>query len=150
MVQIASNQTRPNTARDSLTMAPIATDTAQNQQVADPIAALKAQLRSSKSDITLPPDNTLRRYQKAGIDLSGGYPYFPPKPDYVQDVAKIRTDLRKYVDPASRADPEKKALFSAAKKVVDLTTHIGVSDPCHRVSLYSYARPRSSVSSSRT
>jgi hypothetical protein len=41
-------------------------------------------------------------------------------------VAKIRTQLRDYVDPASRADPEKKALFGAASKVINLTVHIGV------------------------
>jgi hypothetical protein len=59
--------------------------------------------------------------------ISKGYPYFPPKPDFVQDVEKIRTDLRQYVDPGTRADPEKKALFGAAKSVTNLTTHIGVS-----------------------
>ena len=30
-----------------------------------------------------------------------------------------------YVDPGSRADPEKKALLSAATKVIHLTRHIG-------------------------
>jgi hypothetical protein len=112
-------------------MAPIAigTETQDIQSRNDDIAALKERLQSLKveKDITLPPDNTLRRYQKAGIDLSNGYPYFPPKPDFVQDVHKIRTDLREYVDPGTRADPEKKALFGAAKEVKNLTTHIGVS-----------------------
>ncbi|KAK8844848.1 hypothetical protein IAR55_006698 [Kwoniella newhampshirensis] len=109
-------------------MAPIAIDTpnsVQERSSADDVAELKAQLQASRADIVLPPDNTLRRYQKAGIDLSNGYPYFPPKPDFVQDVTKIRTDLREYVDPGTRADKEKKALLGAAKEVRDLGTWIG-------------------------
>lgn len=114
-------------------MAPIATDTftdtAPGSNGPD-IAALKKQLAQVKLDnasLTLPPDNTLKRYLKAGIDLSKGYPYFPPKPEFVEEVTTIRTDLREYVDPATRADPAKRALLGAATKVVDLTTHIGVS-----------------------
>ncbi|KAJ7148732.1 hypothetical protein C8R43DRAFT_1068815 [Mycena crocata] len=72
-----------------------------------------------------PPANTLRRYEKAGIDISQGYPYLPNKPEFVQDVEKLQTGLRDYVDPGSRADPEKKALFSAAKEVNDLSIHVG-------------------------
>lgn len=113
-------------------MAPIAiNDNASSAPVVDDITALKQRLQAlqveQKDTLHLPPDNTLRRYQKAGIDLSNGYPYFPPKPDFVQDVSKIRTDLRDYVDPGTRADKEKKALFGAAKEVKDLTRHIGVS-----------------------
>ena len=111
-------------------MAPIAinnTPPAPEAANGDEVAALKARLQGLKVDnLQLPPDNTLRRYQKAGIDLSNGYPYFPPKPDFVQDVAKIRNNLRDYVDPGTRADPEKKALFGAASSVTNLTTHIGV------------------------
>jgi hypothetical protein len=33
--------------------------------------------------------------------------------------------VRVYVDPGTRADPEKKALFGAATKVIHLTKHIG-------------------------
>ncbi|WWD22601.1 hypothetical protein CI109_107094 [Kwoniella shandongensis] len=110
-------------------MAPIAIDTPnavqEERSPADDIADLKAKLQASKADVILPPDNTLRRYQKAGIDLSNGYPYYPPKPDYVQDVSKLRTELREYVDPGTRADKEKKALFGAAKEVRNLTTYIG-------------------------
>lgn len=108
-------------------MAPVAVNTPSS----DDVAALKERLAKvdvNKVDLTLPPENTLKRYLKAGIDLSEGYPYFPPKPDYVEDVLKLREDARgrEYVDPATRADPEKKALFSAAKKVTNLTTNIGV------------------------
>ncbi len=114
-------------------MAPIATDavadSATTRNEVD-ITALKKQLAQVKLDnarLILPPDNTLKRYLKAGIDLSNGYPYFPPKPEFVEEVFTIRTDLRKYVDPATRADPAKHALLGAATKVVNITTHIGVS-----------------------
>lgn len=108
------------------TMAPIALD--NTPAPVEDIADLKKRLQSlTVDDLHLPPDNTLKRYQKAGIDLSKGYPYFPPKPEFVQQVAGIRTELREYVDPATRADKDKKALFSAAKEVKHLSTHIGVS-----------------------
>ncbi|KAB2578177.1 putative alpha-ketoglutarate-dependent taurine dioxygenase protein [Lasiodiplodia theobromae] len=71
------------------------------------------------------PEPTRRRLEKAGIDLSKGYPYRPARPLYLDDVYKIRDYDRPFVDPATRADPEKKALLSAAEKVIDLTTHIG-------------------------
>jgi len=99
-------------------MAPVAVDTPAQAQVEEPVKSLKA-------EVILPPPNTQLRYKKAGIDISQGYPYYPPKPEFVQDVEKIRTNLRDYVDPATRADPEKKALFSAAKSVTNLTVHIG-------------------------
>ena len=101
-----------------------------NSSGAIDIAALKASLLALNNPaIKLPPDNTLRRYARAGIDLSAGYPYFPPKPATLQDVYEIRKEqtLREYVDPGTRADPEKKSLFGAAKEVRQLTTHIGVS-----------------------
>lgn len=71
------------------------------------------------------PEPTRRRLEKAGIDLSKGYPYRPARPLYLDDVYKIRDYDRPFVDPGTRADPEKKALLSAAEKVIDLTTHIG-------------------------
>lgn len=96
----------------------------------------------------LPPTTTQARYAKAGLDISSkptmsshgsrtqlltiplrsdGYPFYPKAPKFVSEVTAIRTDLRDYVDPATRADPEKKALFGAAKSVKNLTVHIGVS-----------------------
>lgn len=114
-------------------MAPIALHDQSERQsgAAFDVSQLKAQLQSANTNgekrFILPPDNTLRRYLKAGIDLSNGYPYFPPKPEFVHEVAGIRQHLREYVDPGTRADPEKKALFGAAKEVKNLTTHIGVS-----------------------
>ncbi|KAH9827400.1 Alpha-ketoglutarate-dependent taurine dioxygenase [Teratosphaeria destructans] len=65
------------------------------------------------------------RLEKAGIDLSDGYPYRPAVPLYLQDVYKLRNQEREYIDAGTRADPEKKALFSAAKEVKHLTAHIG-------------------------
>lgn len=126
-------------------MAPIALDNTPTptQDTSDSIADLKERLQrlgaeapssGNKASITLPPDNTLRRYQKAGIDLSEGYPYFPAAPEFVQDVGQIRSEIRggkDYVDPGTRADKEKKALFGAAKEVRNLTTHIGVSSHGH-------------------
>lgn len=71
------------------------------------------------------PEPARQRLEKAGIDLSSGYPYRPARPLYLDDVYKIRDYDREFVDPGTRADPEKKALFSAAEKVIDLTAHIG-------------------------
>jgi hypothetical protein len=73
------------------------------------------------------PKHALARMRKAGIDLSGGYPWIPVSngPIYWQDLSNLRTDPWKHNDPASRADRSKSALFSAAVKVTDITTHIG-------------------------
>lgn len=78
-----------------------------------------------KKDTLGLPEASRKRLEKAGIDLSNGYPYRPAKPLYLDDVYKIRDYDREYVDPGSRADPEKKALFGAAKEVIHLTAHIG-------------------------
>lgn len=111
-------------------MAPTAVHDTTPDAPIDPsdLSDLKAKLRASSQtpSIPLPPDNALRRYQKAGIDLSNGYPSWPPKIEFAQDVPQLRTG-REYVDPGTRADKEKKALFGAAKKVVKLTPNLGVS-----------------------
>lgn len=77
-----------------------------------------------KDTLPLPP-NSRARLEKAGIDLSAGYPYRPARPLYLDDVYNIRNYEREYVDAGTRADPEKKALFGAAKDVIHLTRHIG-------------------------
>ncbi|KAL4894895.1 hypothetical protein BDV59DRAFT_212150 [Aspergillus ambiguus] len=77
-----------------------------------------------KDYLGLPPGSR-ERLEKAGIDLSGGYPYRPSRPIYLDDVYRIRDYDRPHVDPATRADPEKKALLSAAKEIIHLTRHIG-------------------------
>ncbi|PLN86493.1 TauD-domain-containing protein [Aspergillus taichungensis] len=78
-----------------------------------------------KKDTLNLPAPTRKRLEKAGIDLSEGYPYRPSRPLYLDDVYSIRDYDRPHIDPATRADPQKKALISAAEKVVDLTKHIG-------------------------
>lgn len=77
-----------------------------------------------KDTLDLPP-GARERLEKAGIDLSQGYPYRPSRPLYLDDVYKIRDYDRPHIDPGTRADPEKKALLSAATKVIHLTRHIG-------------------------
>lgn len=83
-------------------------------------------------DVAVPKKDTLGlpgsarvRLEKAGIDLSEGYPYRPSRPLYLDDVYNIRNEDRPNVDPGTRADPNKTALLSAAKDVIDLTRHIG-------------------------
>jgi hypothetical protein len=88
------------------------------------------------------PGPTRARLEKAGIHLSKGYPVSlhtsltlllaltdtavpPAVPLFLQDVYAIRDQDREYIDAGTRADKEKKALFSAAKEVKHLTAHIG-------------------------
>lgn len=93
--------------------------------LAQPIAEhIKDTVQPKKDTLEL-PEAARKRLEKAGIDLSNGYPYRPAKPLYLDDVTKIRDYDREHVDPGSRADPEKKALLSAAKEVIHLTSHIG-------------------------
>ncbi|KAI6375102.1 hypothetical protein MCOR25_002996 [Pyricularia grisea] len=88
-----------------------------------PIANTKAPPKP-KQDLDIPTP-ARQRLEKAGIDLSQGYPYWPATPIYLQDVYKIRNKEREHVEPALRADKSKKALLGAATKVTDLTTYIG-------------------------
>ena len=75
---------------------------------------------------TLPlPLSARTRLEKAGIDLSNGYPERPAKPLYLQDAFNVRNEEREHVEPGARADKSKSSLFSAAKEVINLTTHIG-------------------------
>lgn len=77
-----------------------------------------------KDTLSIPPA-ARERLEKAGIDLSAGYPYRPSRPLFIDDVYHVRNYDRPYVDPGTRADPEKKALLSAAKEIIHLTRHIG-------------------------
>jgi len=75
---------------------------------------------------TLPlPASARARLEKAGIDLSNGYPERPAKPLYLDDAFAIRNVEREHIDAGARADKSKSALFSAAKEVINLTVHIG-------------------------
>jgi len=86
--------------------------------------AIKDVVEPKKDNLDL-PKVTRARLEAAKVDLSAGYPYRPLKPLYLQDIYNIRNEPRKHVDPGARADPTKRALLSAAKEVIDLTTHIG-------------------------
>jgi len=90
-----------------------------------PIASHIKDFVVQKKD-TLPlPAPARARLEKAGIDLSNGYPERPAKPLYLDDAIAIRNVDREHVDPGARADKSKSALFSAAKEVINLTSHIG-------------------------
>ncbi|CAD6441899.1 a8ac6340-6895-4b1b-a1d6-8a5cbf4868e8 [Sclerotinia trifoliorum] len=85
---------------------------------------------ASPSKATLPlPENARARLEKAGIDLSDGYPTRPGRPLYLQDVFAIRNTPREHHDAGSRADKTKKNLFDAIRKndgkIIDLTKNIG-------------------------
>lgn len=74
------------------------------------------------------PENSRKRFEKAGIDLSKGYPERPSTeeiPFYLDDAFKTRDSDYPYIPRGKNADPEKKALFAAADKVVNLTKYIG-------------------------
>jgi hypothetical protein len=77
-----------------------------------------------KDTLPLPP-TALARLEKAGIDLSNGYPERPAKPLFLDDAISIRNVDREHVDPGARADKSKSALLGAAKDVIHLTRHIG-------------------------
>ncbi len=78
-----------------------------------------------KKDTLGLPEPAIKRLQKAGVDLSQGYPYRPSRPLYLQDVLQIRSEEWKHDDAGARADKSKKHLLGAATKVTDLTVHIG-------------------------
>ena len=78
-----------------------------------------------KKDSLPLPEPARSRLEKAGIDLSNGYPERPAKPLYLDDAFSIRNAEREHVDAGARADKSKSALLSAAKDVIHLTSHIG-------------------------
>ncbi|CAG9978205.1 unnamed protein product [Clonostachys byssicola] len=91
-----------------------------------------APIDDSIKDVAVPKKDTLnipeparKRLEKAGVDLSKGYPYRPSRPIYLQDAFKIRDIPRDHVDAGARADKSKKSLLEAATKVTDLTAYIG-------------------------
>ncbi|KAB5570882.1 hypothetical protein GE09DRAFT_724325 [Coniochaeta sp. 2T2.1] len=78
-----------------------------------------------KKDTLGLPTSARERLEKAGIDLSQGYPYRPARPLYLQDAYKIRNREVPYEEAGARADKSKRNLFAAATKVTNLTAHIG-------------------------
>lgn len=85
----------------------------------------EVEVAQPKKDTLGLPAPTRERLLKAGIDLSGGYPYRPARPLHLQDVFAIRNEPWKHDDAGARADKSKNALLSAATKVTHLTGHIG-------------------------
>ncbi|KAK6455106.1 oxidoreductase activity protein [Scheffersomyces xylosifermentans] len=80
------------------------------------------------SDLEKLPAPTKKRYEKYGIDITPGYPQRPPTEDipiFIEDAKAIRSTPWEFTDRGTKADPEKKALFGAAKEVKHLTKHIG-------------------------
>lgn len=74
------------------------------------------------------PPSTLDRFKRHNIDLSKGYPVVPPTaeiPKFVDEAFEVRNHEYPYIERGKSADPEKKALFGAATKVINLTKHIG-------------------------
>ncbi|KAL3428311.1 alpha-ketoglutarate-dependent sulfonate dioxygenase 1 [Phlyctema vagabunda] len=101
-------------------MAPSATS-----EVPLPIHSGIKDVRVQKKD-TLPlPQAARERLERAGIDLSNGYPERFAAPLYLDDAINIRNTPRDHVDAGARADKSKSALLSAAKEVIDLTKNIG-------------------------
>lgn len=81
-----------------------------------------------KKDTIALPSATRERLEKAGIDLSNGYPYRPARPLYLEDAFAIRNEPWDHIDAGARAaktDKNKTSLLSAATKVTNLTSHIG-------------------------
>jgi len=98
-------------------MAPIAIDS----RITDVV-------QPKKKDTLGLPEPTRARLEKAGIDLSNGYPYRPAAPLYLQDAFAIRGEPWVHDDAGARAaksDPSKSSLLKAATKVTNLTGHIG-------------------------
>ncbi|VEU22730.1 DEKNAAC103768 [Brettanomyces naardenensis] len=74
------------------------------------------------------PASSRSRLEADGVDLSKGYPKIPDRtkiPVYLDEAFAIRNEDYPYIERGANADPEKKALFSAATEVKDLTKHIG-------------------------
>ena len=113
--RLSTSKSKPSDSITLPTMAPIAVPILED---------IKDTVQPIKDSLGL-PEPARKRLEKAGIDLSNGYPYRPAKPLYLDDVYKIRDYDRPHVDPGTRADKEKKALLSAAKEVIHLTSHIG-------------------------
>ncbi|QPG74284.1 hypothetical protein FOA43_001609 [Brettanomyces nanus] len=93
--------------------------------------AVKAPSLATGADpegVKLLPKSSKKRLENDHIDLSKGYPEIPDRseiPVFVDQAHAIRDYDMPYIERGKNADPEKKALLSAAKEVKDLTTHIG-------------------------
>lgn len=71
------------------------------------------------------PASTRRRFEESGIDLARGYPFLPVDFTYIQEAVAHGDKAYTYTDAGLKADLQKSELFSAAKAVNHLTSHIG-------------------------
>ena len=74
------------------------------------------------------PESSRKRIEEDGLDVSQGYPEIPPRseiPIFVDEAYAIRAEDAPFVERGKNADPEKKALFGAAKEVIHLTKNVG-------------------------
>lgn len=74
------------------------------------------------------PASTRQRFEKHGIDLSRGYPVRPPIekiPKFIDEAYAVRDHDYPFIERGKNADPEKKALFGAAKEVKHLSKFVG-------------------------
>lgn len=78
--------------------------------------------------LSLLPEPARKRFEEAGVDISKGYPARPISleiPIFLDEAYAVREKDYPFIERAKNADPEKKALFGAAKEVIHLTKHIG-------------------------
>lgn len=88
----------------------------------------KSIVNDEQDGLKLLPESSRKRLEDGGIDLSKGYPEVPNRdeiPIFVDEAHAIRDYDVPFVDRGSQADPEKKALFGAAKEVINLTDKVG-------------------------
>ncbi|TID30106.1 hypothetical protein CANINC_001268 [Pichia inconspicua] len=74
------------------------------------------------------PKSSRKRLEEDGVDLSKGYPEVPSRseiPVFVDQAHAIRNEELPFIERGKNADPEKKALFGAAKEVINLTKRVG-------------------------
>lgn len=89
---------------------------------------IKLKTGSDASWLERLPAPARRRLEKNNIDLSHGYPKVPKLeeiPKFIDEAYAIRNEEFPYIERGKNADPEKKALFGAAKEVRNLTKHVG-------------------------
>lgn len=89
---------------------------------------LKFEGGGDKVGLSLLPASSRKRLEDDGVDLSVGYPEVPERsqiPIFVDQAHAIRDTEVPFTDRGANADPEKKALFGAAKEVINLTKYVG-------------------------
>lgn len=78
--------------------------------------------------LSILPEESRKRLEEDGVDLTQGYPEVPSRDDipvFVDQAYAVRQDDVPFIERGKNADPEKKALFGAAEEVIDLTKNVG-------------------------